>query len=67
MGKEATRKVVILLLILAIVFSAISIFIGWSALQADIPQRRAATEGSSPPGVVGFFVETPPSLSGGGG
>lgn len=66
MGDNATRKVVILLLILAIVFSAVSIFVGLYGLQLGPSEKiGSGQEGANTAGTVGFFVETPPEGSGG--
>lgn len=66
MGEDTRRKVAILLLILAIVFSTISILIGGFILYGDIPQQKsvAADRGE---GTLGLFVESSQTLSEGAG
>ena len=65
-----SKKIIIILLILAILFSAISIYISFSALDINIPRRSVSGQASSAQGGgVSLYIETPPGreTSGGGG
>ena len=64
MKSDSTNKVIVLLLILAIVFSAISIIIGLSALKNDLPAESAPSDDNSA-GTLGFVVEGSKSSEGG--
>jgi biopolymer transport protein ExbD len=46
-----TQKFIVMLLVLAILFSATSIFVSFSALNIDIPQRAVAGSGANSGGV----------------
>ena len=60
---NSTQKIIVLLLILAIVFSAVSIFISFSALNLniDLPRRGVAGQvSSSGASGISLFIEEPP-------
>ena len=62
-----TQGIVIVLLVLAIIFSGVSIYIGFSALDkgpAENEVLRNVAGGGS--GSVGFFVESTPEAGGEG-
>ena len=57
---DKTQQIIIILLVLAILFSSISIFVVYSALNVDLPKKPAITGNDISRGNAGvnLFVET---------
>lgn len=54
---DKTRTFVVALLILAILFSAASIFISYAALKLDLPSKTTGHASYGGAGDIGFIVE----------
>jgi hypothetical protein len=63
---DRTQRIIVLLLVLAIVFSGISIIVSFTALNVDIPSRSSGRVIGESSGGVSLTIEKPPILEGEG-